>query len=164
MTALLGLLAVAGFQNRDKIAEIIRGMSQGSSPQGGGTSLPGGASLPGGPSLPGGLGGMLGGLGGLGGLLGGLAGSSNDSFLNKGLGELVDKFKQSGQGEVADSWVGTGHNKDISPTGLEQALGPEVIEAISRATGLPVNDLLAKLSKELPSAIDRYTPQGRLPS
>ena len=29
MTALLGLLAVAGYQNRDKIAEMLKGLGQG---------------------------------------------------------------------------------------------------------------------------------------
>src|SRR5215207_8153955 len=47
---LLGLLAVAGYQNRDKIAEMLRGVGQGNSP----------ASGPG--SQPGGLGGLLGNL------------------------------------------------------------------------------------------------------
>src|SRR3712207_7967263 len=53
MTALLGLLAIAGYQNRDKLSEMIGGL-------GGGAS--GGAS----GGLPGGLGGLLGGLGGAG--------------------------------------------------------------------------------------------------
>src|SRR3954454_4061937 len=41
MTALLGLLAVAGFQNRDKIAEMLSGMMGSSSP---GSSSPGSSS------------------------------------------------------------------------------------------------------------------------
>ncbi len=36
MTALLGLLAIAGYQNRDKIAEMLGGLNKpGSSGQGG---------------------------------------------------------------------------------------------------------------------------------
>ena len=42
MTALLGLLAVAGYQNRDKIAEMLGGIGQ-STPPGTGQSMPGGA-------------------------------------------------------------------------------------------------------------------------
>ena len=38
MTALLGLLAVAGYQHRDKIAEILRGTGQ-STPAGAGQSV-----------------------------------------------------------------------------------------------------------------------------
>ena len=85
LTALLGLLAVAGFQNRDKIAEMLRGTTASTA------GAPGPGQQPG--QQQGGLGGLLGNLGGtgVGGLLGG------------GLSELVDRFKQSGQGEIADS-------------------------------------------------------------
>lgn len=87
MTALLGLLAVAGFQNRDKLAEMLGG---GASAQrdpnnpnqrldqqrGGLGGLLGGSG-------GGGLGGLLGGSGGgLGGLLGGAAGGGLGGLLS----------------------------------------------------------------------------------
>src|SRR3954454_5582620 len=147
MTALLGLLAVAGFQNRDKIAEMLRGTPGSSSP---GSSSPG-ALGPG--QQQGGLGGLLGSLGGgVGGLLGG------------GLGELVERFRQSGRGDVADSWVGHGPNKEIAPPQLEQAIGPDVLATLSQQTGLSREEILARLSRELPQAVDKYTPEGRLPT
>src|SRR3954466_10050033 len=98
MTALLGLLAIAGYQNRDKIVEMLGG------------SAPNQPAAPGQPQQSG-LGGLLGNLGssGVGGLLGG------------GLGELIERFRQSGQGDVADSWVRTGPNKETAPPQLEQA-------------------------------------------
>jgi uncharacterized protein YidB (DUF937 family) len=140
MTALLGLLAVAGYQNRDKLAEMLRGA---------------GKAAPGSPNAPanGGLGGLLGnlGTGGVGGLLGG------------GLRELVDKFKQAGQGEAAESWVGTGQNKTIGPPQLEQAIGSDVLATLSEKTGLSREELLSRLSTTLPDAVDKYTPGGRLP-
>ena len=141
MTALLGLLAIAGYQNRDKLAEMLGGQAQGKS------------GAPGQPQQ-GGLGGLLGNLGsgGVGGLLGG------------GLGELVERFKQNGQGEVANSWVGHGPNKEIAPPQLEQAIGPDVLATLSQQTGLSREELLARLSRELPQAVDKYTPDGRLPS
>jgi uncharacterized protein YidB (DUF937 family) len=148
MTALLGLLAVAGFQNRDKIAEMLRGTTGSSSP---GSSSPG-SSGPG--QQQSGLGGLLGNLGGagVGGLLGG------------GLGELVERFKQNGQGDVAESWVGPGPNKEVAPPQLEQAIGPDVLATLSQQTGLSRDELLARLSQELPTAVDKYTPEGRLPT
>ena len=88
---------------------------------------------------------------GLGGLLGG------------GLGELVESFKQNGQGEVAESWVGTGPNQQIAPNQLEQAIGPDVLASLSQHTGLSREDLLSRLSTTLPEAVDKYTPDGRLP-
>jgi uncharacterized protein YidB (DUF937 family) len=114
MTALLGLLAVAGYQNRDKIAEMLRGAG-GTDPRTGETAGGGGlGGLLGGSGGGGGLGGLLGGgggAGGLGGLLGGLGGAGVGGLLGGGLNDLVDRFKQNGRGDLADSWVGTGPNK-----------------------------------------------------
>lgn len=152
MTALLGLLAVAGFQNRDKIAEWLGGRGQ---PEPG--QIPSPVPQQGqAQAQPQEGGGLLGGLGGLRGA-GGVG-----AVLNNGLGELVDRFNQSGQGQKADSWVSQGPNEQVAPNELEQALGPQVIDAIARQTGLSRDDLLARLSKILPEAVDRYTPDGRL--
>jgi uncharacterized protein YidB (DUF937 family) len=142
MTALLGLLAVAGYQNRDKIAEFLRGAQRnpGALPSQGPQS-----------SSAGGLGGML-------------AGTSIGDLLSGGLRELVQAFKQKGQGEVADSWVGRGPNKQIAPHQLEQAIGPDVLETLSQQTGLSREELLSRLSKNLPDAVDKYTPEGRIPT
>ncbi|WP_201860401.1 YidB family protein [Microvirga soli] len=161
MTALLGLLAVAGFQNRDKLSEMF-GSAMGN--QGGGQ--PGGAG-----QQPGGMGGGMGGLGGLlgggglGGLLGSLGGNASPGGLvSGGLGELVDSFRQNGHGDTVDSWVGTGPNKEVAPDQLEGAIGPDVLATLTQQTGLSREELLARLSRELPKAVDQYTPGGRLPS
>jgi len=146
MTALLGLLAIAGYQNRDKIAEMLRGGAQPNPaapwqvPQGGA-----------GAGTPGNLGGILGGAG-------------IGEVLSGGLRELMDAFKQQGHGEVADSWVASGPNKQIAPPQLEQAIGPDVLEALAQKTGLSREEILSRLSKNLPEAVDKYTPQGRIPS
>ena len=139
MTALLGLLAIAGYQNRDKLAEMLKGAGGGSSS----------GSQPGG--LLGNLGGMLGGAG-VGGLLGG------------GINELLEQFKQNGQGETAQSWINSGPNKDIAPSQLKQAIGPDILQRLEQQTGLSEEELLARLSRELPTAVDKYTPEGRLPT
>jgi uncharacterized protein YidB (DUF937 family) len=152
MTALLGLLAIAGYQNRDKIAEIIKGISDKSQ----------GGTIAAGDTSQGQLGGQPGGLGGLGGLLGGLGGAGAGGLLNGGLGELLKQFEQNGQKETVDSWVGKGPNKEIAPPDLKQALDPEVLQALTRATGMSEQELLARLSKELPNAVDKYTPEGRI--
>jgi uncharacterized protein YidB (DUF937 family) len=149
MTALLGLLAIAGYQNRDKIAEMLRGVGQGQD-----QGQPGGASKPG---ATGGLGGVLE-------QLKGSLGGGSGGFLNSGLGELIDRFKQNGEGETADSWVNTGPNRPVTPSQLDKAIGPDVLATLSQQTGLSREELLARLSRELPDAIDKYTPQGRLPN
>jgi uncharacterized protein YidB (DUF937 family) len=140
MTALLGLLAIAGYQNRDKLIKMLGDLGK-----------PGGA-----------------GQGGAGGLLGqlrqNLGETSPGRVLIDGLGELVDRFKQSGYGETVESWVGTGPNRFMTPAQLEQAIGPEVLDTLSKQTGLSKDDLLGRLSRSLPNAVDSYTPEGRLPA
>jgi uncharacterized protein YidB (DUF937 family) len=147
MTALLGLLAVAGYQNRDKIAELLGGAQRN---PGAPAQVPQSGSA-GGAGLPGNLSEMLG-------------GTSIGDLLSGGLRELVDAFKQKGQGEVADSWVNRGPNKQIAPAQLEQAIGPDVLETLSQQTGLSREELLSRLSKNLPNAVDKYTPEGRIPT
>ena len=142
MTALLGLLAIAGYQNRDKLAELLRGWQ----------------SNPGAPQSGGATGATTGNLGGL------LGGTSLGDLLSGGLRDLVDRFNQKGQGEVADSWVNRGPNKQIAPSQLEQAIGPDVLETLTQHTGLSREELLSRLSKNLPEAVDKYTPEGRIPA
>jgi len=145
MTALLGLLAIAGYQNRDKIAEWLK------SAQGNLESPPRGSSAGAGSGPPGNLGGAL-------------AGKSIGDLLSNGLRDLVDSFKQAGHGEAADSWVGQGPNKQIGPSDLERALGPDVLATLSQQTGLSREEILSRLSKNLPDAVDKYTPRGRIPT
>ena len=146
MVALLGLLAVAGYQNRAKIAEVLGGLKQ----------EPGGG--PGQNNQQGGQGSVLGNLGGL------LSGASVGSVLSGGLRDLVQRFKQNGQGQAADSWVKPGPNQQLGPDQIEQAIGPDVLNTLSQQTGLSRKELLARLTRELPAAVDKFTPEGRLPT
>ena len=100
----------------------------------------------------------------LGKLGGSLGGAGAGGLLSGGLNELVDRFRQKGMGEKADSWVATGPNKPVTPSELEQAIGPDVLEDLVNKTGLSRDQLLKRLSQELPHAVDKYTPDGRLPA
>lgn len=151
MTALLGLLAVAGYQNKDKLMEMLGGMGGSSASPGTGAGTGVGAST-------GGLGGLLGNL------TGALGGAGAGGILSGGLGELVDRFKQNGHGTAAESWVNHGPNHEIAPHQLEQAIGPDVLTNLSQQTGLSRDELLSRLSRDLPQAVDKYTPDGRLPA
>ena len=88
MTALLGLLALAGYQNRDKLAELLNGA-------GGNKTQPEVGKQQDQP-----LGNLLGHLSGV------LAGGGVGSLLSGGLSELLERFKANGQGDAANSWVG----------------------------------------------------------
>lgn len=96
------------------------------------------------------------------------AASSSESLgggaLGGGLKDLLDRFRQSGQEQKAQSWVAKGPNQPIEPQELEQTLGEERIEWLMQQTGLPRDELLAGLSKELPEAIDELTPDGSVPT
>ena len=144
MTALLGLLALAGYQNRDKLGELLKGATG---------STAGGQAISKAP-----LGGLLGNLGGA------LAGGGAGGLLGGGLGELLERFKQNGQGDAAESWINKGPNKELPPPQLKQAIGADVLAALEQQTGLSQEELLARLSRELPAAVDQYTPDGRLPN
>ena len=97
MTALLGLLALAGYQNRDKLAEMVRNAGAGQSKASTGDALSG----------------MLGNLGGL------LGGAGVGGLLNGGLGELLERFKQNGQGEAAEILDHSGTKQRPLPAGAK---------------------------------------------
>jgi uncharacterized protein YidB (DUF937 family) len=148
--ALLGLLAVKGFENRDKLGSMLNGVLGGKA-----DDEPNSGAAAGG----GGLGGLLGGLGSV---LG--SGASAGSVASGGLGDLLKGFNQSGHGEVANSWVKDGPNAAPAPQQVEQAVGPDVIDQLSKATGLSRDELLQRLTRELPKAVDGLTPDGHLPT
>lgn len=146
MVALLGLLAVAGYQNRDKLGELLSGLGNKS----------------GNPADPnrqsGGLSDILNGLSGM------LGGAASGSVLSGGLGDLVDRFRQTGRGDKADSWINTGDNAPVEASDLEEALGEDTIVELTQKTGLSREELLKRLSETLPDAVNQMTPDGRLPT
>jgi uncharacterized protein YidB (DUF937 family) len=163
--AILALLAYKAFKK----------INQPSATAGGPATSP--ASIPGNAGgLGGGLGGALGGLlgggaagGGLGDLLKGglgglLAGGAAGSVLTGGIGDLLNQLQEKGHGDVANSWVGTGPNKEISANDLASALGPDQLNAMMEQTGLSRSELLSGLAANLPDAINRLTPDGRVPT
>lgn len=137
LAALLGLVAIAGYQNRDKIGEFVKNMT--------GTD----------PATA------------AGGMLESVKKTLGDSpaatTITSGLGELVDKFRSAGHGSVADSWVGTGPNAQVNEQQVESALGGDLIDSLAKQTGLSREELLSRLAKVLPEAVDKMTPEGRLP-
>jgi uncharacterized protein YidB (DUF937 family) len=142
--ALLGVLAYRTMHGKGRLADMLGG---GASDGTRASSAPAQAA------------------GGLGGLLGGLLGGSNaGSAVSAGLQDLLARFEQNGQGDKVKSWIGTGTNQPISSGELEQALGEDRIEWLTKQTGLSRDELLAGLSQHLPEAVDKLTPQGRIPN
>lgn len=143
MLALLGVLAVAGYQHRDKLAEML------GSGAGRRTSGP--------PGSGGREGGQSGGLGGM------AAGGGIGAVLSEGIRDLVDRFRQSGHGDTADSWVASGQNRACDAAQIEASIGSESLDALARQTGLSREEVVNRLCQNLPDAIDKYTPDGQLP-
>ena len=142
LAALLGLVAIAGYQNRDKIADFVKTL-QNANAAGTQPSFPDGPASPARPE-------QRTDMAGSGPVLG-------------GLGDLLDQFRNAGQGRKADSWVSTGQNEPIHEQEMEQALGPDLLDALSRQTGLSRQELVKRLSQVLPETVDKLTPSGELP-
>ncbi len=160
--ALLATLAVAGFTHREQLGKMLgdvlgnRGQSQAPGTQGAAGAAGTGQSGSGSGDLMSSLGGLLGGAG--------TAGAGTGGVLKDGLDGLLDRFRQGGHGEEAESWVKDGPNRSIDAHGLEEALGPQVIDQLQTQTGLTREELLRRLSTNLPQAVDTLTPEGRVPT
>lgn len=151
--ALLGLVAVAGYQNRGRISEMLSDARQ---------NVPATARGPAdGDST--GNGGFLAEIAAL--FQGGSPdGESGDTAVTRGLADLVSRFRDAGRGDLAESWVSTQANQPMNVDELEDALGHETLAELSQKTGLTRQELLLRLNVALPEVVDRFTPQGRIPT
>jgi uncharacterized protein YidB (DUF937 family) len=137
LLALLGLVAVAGYQNREKIGEFVKGLSNDPNSAAGGLIESVKKTIGSSPTA---------------------------ASITGGLGELVDQFTKSGAGKTAESWIGKGPNEPITDSQLEKTLGPDLIDSLVKQTGLSREELLSRLAKTLPEAVDKLTPDGRVPA
>ncbi|MEI7601014.1 MAG: YidB family protein [Aestuariivirga sp.] len=112
LAALLGLVAVAGYQNREKIGEFVKNMQGGATaPAGAGQALPGGAAT-----------------GGLGDLV--------EHFRNSGLGKQADSWVSTGQNEPVDEdQMGQALGPDLLDT-LAQQTGLSRAELLKRLSAV----------------------------
>jgi uncharacterized protein YidB (DUF937 family) len=103
------------------------------------------------------------------GLLGGIVGAEMATVVNSliqqhgGIQGVVAQLEQQGLGGVARSWVSQGSNQAISPAQISQAFGSGMLGQLAAKAGISPQDLAAKLSQALPTAIDRLTPNGTIP-
>lgn len=136
LTALLALVALAGYQNREKIGAFVKTISQ----------------------------------------EGGILDEAKKSLTEKAqanaagttvksaLEEMLDQFRHNSEEERAKSWIGSGPNLPAPETVLNKALGPDIIDQLAKATGLPRDEILKRLSQVLPEAVDKLTPEGKIPA
>lgn len=81
-----------------------------------------------------------------------------------GVTGLLNKLSGSGLQEVVASWVGTGQNKAISPEQVTAGLGSDFMGKIASMAGVSTDQVAPILAKVLPQAVDKLSPQGKMPS
>jgi uncharacterized protein YidB (DUF937 family) len=90
-----------------------------------------------------------------------LTGKGGDGM---GLSRLLDQFKGAGMGDKAESWVSSGENQPLDPDEVEKAIGSERLAQMSKQTGESVGALKTDLSKMIPDAVNKLTPDGKMPN
>jgi uncharacterized protein YidB (DUF937 family) len=101
----------------------------------------------------------------LGGVIGAEALSLVKGYIDKhgGIEGVVAEFEKTGLGQQAKSWISTGPNLPITSEQIQQALGSEKVKELAGKFGIPVDKVADLLAQYLPTAIDKATPEGKLP-
>ncbi|TIX45888.1 MAG: DUF937 domain-containing protein [Mesorhizobium sp.] len=81
-----------------------------------------------------------------------------------GLGDILDRLRNAGAGDEVDSWVSKGSNRPVQREQVEKAIDPQTLDDLAEQTGLSHDELLDRLTRELPDAVDKLTPDGQLPA
>src|ERR1700758_1760237 len=80
-----------------------------------------------------------------------------------GLNAIVAKLEQAGFGDQVKSWIGTGANLPITADQLKQVLGSDVVRQLAAKYNIPIDQVAEVLAPQLPLAVDRASPDGKLP-
>ncbi|EHK54010.1 YidB family protein [Allomesorhizobium alhagi] len=130
----LAMLGILAYQNRDKLGELFRSTNQT-------------GQTPSDPQRAGG---------------GGILEQVVDRLRSgQGLNDVLDRFRTTGSADQVDSWIRIGPNQSLDQDRIEAAIDPETIAQLSRQTGLTREELLARIARDLPEAVDRLTPSGQ---
>jgi uncharacterized protein YidB (DUF937 family) len=104
------------------------------------------------------------------GLLGGVVGAGLATAVNEvmekngGLQGMISQFQSKGLEEAVKSWVGLGPNQAISAADVDKVLGADMLASLAQKTGMPLDELKAKLAQVIPQAVDKLTPAGKIPT
>ena len=80
-----------------------------------------------------------------------------------GLSAIVAKLQQAGLGDQVKSWIGNGQNLPITAEQLQQVLGSDTVRQLAARFNIPVDQLAKVLARQLPTAVDHASPNGKLP-
>lgn len=104
------------------------------------------------------------------GILGGVVGAEALSLLKDyvekhgGIEGVVAELEQTSVGQQVKSWVGTGENLPVSADQIRDALGSQKMKDLAASVGIPPEKVSDLLAQYLPVAVDKATPEGKLPS
>ncbi|MFD3552515.1 YidB family protein [Streptomyces goshikiensis] len=138
------------------LGSLLGGLLGGSGSGGGG----GGSGQGGGGNI---LGALLGALMGGGGAGGGGAQAAGGGGSNP-LGGLMDMLTKSGLADQAQSWLGKGDNQPVSGAQIAEALPDATLQTVAEQTGVSPQEAADQIARSLPTAVDKLSPQGQLPS
>ncbi len=103
------------------------------------------------------------------GVLGGVLGAGAVALVTKfvtqqgGIQGVVDQFQKQGLDGIVNSWIGTGENKPVTAEQITQTVGADKLGEMAKEAGVDAKDLATQLAQHLPTAIDKITPDGKLP-
>jgi uncharacterized protein YidB (DUF937 family) len=80
-----------------------------------------------------------------------------------GLSAIVAKLQKAGLGDQVKSWIGTGQNLPITADQLKQVLGSDVVRQLAAKYNIPIDQVAEVLAHQLPLAVDKASPDGKLP-
>ena len=80
-----------------------------------------------------------------------------------GVEGVVKEFENTIYAYKVRSWVSTGPNPPFDPIEVQQVLGPDKLAEMAKSAGVPVDKVKDLLAEFLPIAIDKITPEGKLP-
>ena len=83
-----------------------------------------------------------------------------------GVQGLADAFTRGGLGAQVQSWIGTGSNLPISGAQLASLIGSgqlgAMLQNMAGGAGVGRDEMLSRLARVLPMAIDHLTPNGQV--
>lgn len=92
-----------------------------------------------------------------------LGGGGQGGAQSGGLDQLLQQLQGAGMGRELDSWISKGENLPVTADQLSQAFGQERMNDMARQAGMESGGFGDLLAQVLPQAIDRMSPEGRLP-
>jgi uncharacterized protein YidB (DUF937 family) len=80
-----------------------------------------------------------------------------------GFNNLLSTLNNNGLADQVRSWVAKGDNQNVSREQVASALGPDKLNEVAKSTGLSQNEVADHLAQQLPTVVDKLTPDGSVP-